>query len=114
MPRPQKIRFVLSQPELQTFGPRDEEQRETVQLTVEEFEAIRLADYVGMDQETGAGQMGISRHTFGRLLGKARKNVAQALVLGRELRIEGGNYECRGSGRRRRQGAGCGRGHGRR
>jgi predicted DNA-binding protein (UPF0251 family) len=75
-----------------------------ITLTVEELEAIRLADFEGLDQETAAGMMGVSRHTFGRILAAARTVVAEALVTSKALRIEGGTFEIRGPRRRRRRG----------
>jgi uncharacterized protein len=83
-----------------------------VLISVEEFEAIRLSDFEHLDQEKAAIMMGVSRHTFGRLLAKARATVADALVTGKELIIEGGNYEIRGRGmKRRRRGRGGGYGN---
>ena len=67
-------------------------------MSVEELEAIRLSDFEHMDQEAAAKMMNISRHTYGRILTNARSTVAQALITGEILRIEGGNYELRGSG----------------
>lgn len=118
MPRPSKTRFVTSHPEVSTFGPCEDKEnigKEVVFITVEEFETIRLSDYECLDQESAAEIMGVSRHTFGRLLANARKLLAKALMSGLILRIEGGNYECRplgsqrGCGRRRGQGRGKGR-----
>jgi uncharacterized protein len=113
MPRPQKTRFVSSYPTIESFIPRDVAVTGTVFITVEEFETIRLSDFEGFDQEKAAAMMGISRHTYGRLLGKARSAVAQALMTAKELRVEGGNFEFRGMGKRRRCGNGGGR-HGHR
>jgi predicted DNA-binding protein (UPF0251 family) len=78
--------------------------REEVILPVEGLETIRLADYQGLDQETAAGMMNVSRQTFGRILAEARAIVADALVMGKVLRIEGGHFEMppRGRGRHRR------------
>ncbi|MEM7825562.1 MAG: DUF134 domain-containing protein [Candidatus Aenigmatarchaeota archaeon] len=66
---------------------------EEVTLTIEELEAIRLKDLEKLDQESSAKKMKISQPTFNRLLDSARKKVAEALVGGKALRIEGGNYE---------------------
>ena len=114
MPRPTKPRFVSAYPVMAAFVPRGITVTGEVLISVEEFEAIRLSDFEHLDQEKAAAMMGVSRHTFGRLLGKARAAVADALVLGKELRIEGGNYEIRGRGRQRRRRGGGGGGHGRR
>jgi len=64
-----------------------------VVLSVEGFEAIRLCDHEQLDHAGAAERMGVSPATFGRVLSKARSIVAEALVLGRRLRIEGGSYE---------------------
>jgi predicted DNA-binding protein (UPF0251 family) len=62
-------------------------------LSVEGYEAIRLADLEALTMENAALRMGVSRHTFGRILAEGRKAVADALVHGRALRIAGGDYE---------------------
>ena len=72
---------------------------ETV-LTVDELEAIRLKDFEGLMQEDGAKRMGISQPTFQRTLASARGKVADALVNGKIIRIEGGDYIIIGRGRR--------------
>jgi len=66
---------------------------EEVQLTVEEAEAIRLKDLEGLEQEEGAEKMNISRPTFQRVLYSARQKIADALLNGKAIRIEGGNFE---------------------
>jgi len=63
---------------------------ETVVLGLDELEAIRLADLEGLYQEEAAERMGISRPTFGRLVGVARRKVADALFHGRALAVTGG------------------------
>ncbi len=59
-------------------------------MTIDELEALRLADALGMYQDEAAARMGISRATFGRIVEAARKKTAEALVHGKSLRIEGG------------------------
>jgi predicted DNA-binding protein (UPF0251 family) len=66
---------------------------EEVVLTVDEFEAIRLADLEGLYQEQAAEKMGVSRQTFGRIVESGHKKVAEVLVKGKALRIEGGEFE---------------------
>jgi len=66
---------------------------EQVELTVDEFEAIRLADMEGLYQEAAAQRMNVSRQTFGRILEAAHKKVADALVNGKALSIAGGSVE---------------------
>jgi len=63
-----------------------------VVLSVDEYEAIRLADYENLKQEEAASRMNISRPTFTRLIDIARKKIAKAIVAGRPIRIEGGDF----------------------
>jgi predicted DNA-binding protein (UPF0251 family) len=107
MPRPRKPRYVQGRPIVDAFIPNRLPPwgREEVVLPVEGLEAIRLGDFQGMDHETAAAMMNVSRQTFGRILGEARTIVADALVMGKVLRIEGGHYHMppMGRGRRRRR-----------
>ena len=64
-----------------------------VYLSVEEAEAIRLKDLEDLDQEQCAGRMNISRSTFQRVLESARRKIADVLLNGKAIRIEGGNFE---------------------
>ncbi|HOP47405.1 MAG TPA: DUF134 domain-containing protein [Desulfobacteraceae bacterium] len=105
MPRPRKLRFVQGRPIVDAFFPSGVPPwgRQEVILPIEGLEAIRLNDYQGLEQETSARMMNISRQTFGRILAEARAIVADALVMGKILRIEGGNFDMppRGRGRHR-------------
>ena len=62
-------------------------------LGVDEFEALRLADFEEISQGAAAEKMGISQPTFNRLLRSARKSLTGAIVNGKAVRIEGGNFE---------------------
>ena len=95
MARPLKCRRVHWQPEFTFFKPQGIPMRalEEVNLTVDEFEAIRLADLEGHYQEQAAQRMGVSRQTFGNIIHSARKKIADSLVNGKAMRIVGGNYE---------------------
>jgi len=90
-----KWRRVASIPEVNYFKPVGIPLRllEEVCLSVEEAEAIRLRDLEGLEQEGCARKMNISRPTFHRVLGTARGKIAQALLKGKAIRIEGGNFE---------------------
>jgi predicted DNA-binding protein (UPF0251 family) len=66
---------------------------EEITLTIDEFEAIRLADLENLYQQQAADKMKISRPTFGRIIESAHKKVAEALVRGKALKIEGGDFE---------------------
>ena len=94
MPRPTKWRRVAFIPEVTYFKPAGIPLRtlEEVGLTVEEAEAIRLKDLESLEQEECAKRMRISRPTFHRVLGSARQKIADALINGKAIRIEGGNF----------------------
>ena len=95
MPRPTKWRRVAFMPEVTYFKPAGIPLRvlEEVCLSVEEAEAIRLKDLDGLEQEECAQKMSISRPTFQRVLSAARQKVADALLNGKAIRIDGGNFE---------------------
>lgn len=99
MPRPQKKRSVRRPPLHAGFKPTGVRARflEDLDLTLDEFEAIRLADYQGKDHSESAGEMGISRSTFSRLVERARNKVARFLIEGRHLRIDGGAVHFQGN-----------------
>jgi predicted DNA-binding protein (UPF0251 family) len=94
MVRPQKSRLVKIDPKISYFKPRGVPMLdlEQVQLTVDELEALRLADFLAMSHEEAGKQMGVSRATFGRIVERARKIVADALIHGKAINVEGGNY----------------------
>ena len=94
MVRPRKDRIVAYNPQVSYFKPRGIPMidLEEVQLTVDEREAIRLADLLDKSHEEAGRCMGVSRATFGRIVQRARKAVADALINGKAIRIEGGNY----------------------
>ena len=94
MPRPIKWRCVGFLPEVSYFKPVGVPTGilEEVCLSVEEVEAIRLKDLEGLEQEECAERMCISRPTVHRMLESARKKVAEALINGKAIRIEGGNF----------------------
>ncbi len=98
MPRPHRRRRVEGPPAIQWFKPVGVPLRdlEEVSLGIDELEALRLADQEGLYQEAAAERMAISRATFGRLVAAARAKVAEALVEGKAIRIEGGPIEMQG------------------
>ncbi len=93
MPRPCRRRLVAGVPQVTYYKPQGVPLRmlEQVVLGIDELEALRLADLEGLSQEEGGQRMNVSRPTFGRIVETARRKVAQALVGGLALRIEGGN-----------------------
>ncbi len=94
MARPTKWRKVEFIPNIQYFAPLDIDTdvlQENI-LRVEELEALRLRDIEGLEQEDCARKMEISRQTFQRILNAAREKVADSLINGKAIRIEGGNF----------------------
>ncbi|MFH1239946.1 MAG: DUF134 domain-containing protein [Candidatus Diapherotrites archaeon] len=105
MPRPRRRRNIGFEPDVVLFKPAGTPafELETVILKMEELEAIRLKDFQEKDQAESAEKMGISQPTFHRLLLSARKKIADALVNGKAIKIEGGHYEFIGSPSQRRR-----------
>ena len=95
MVRPRKCRRVTNVPDVTYFKPAGIPLRslKEVSISVEETEAVRLKDLEGLDQESGANKMNVSRPTFQRILSSARVKLADALLNGKAIRIEGGNFE---------------------
>lgn len=94
MPRPRLCRRVQFNPNVTYFKPRGIPLRELeeVILHVDEYEAVRLKDLEGLEQEECAKKMNISQPTFHRLVLSARKKIADAIVNGKAIKIEGGNF----------------------
>lgn len=102
MPRPCKRRRVCAEPSCGHFGPKDAPKApgQTVTMTLDEFETIRLIDREGRNQEQCAVLMNVARTTVQAIYSSARGKLAECLVDGKELRIEGGDYVlCDGSTR---------------
>ncbi len=108
MPRPIKWRNVCCMPKLNRFGPLDENESEIIiKMTIDEYETIRLIDLEGFTQEEASKQMNVARTTVQGIYIEARKKLADSLVNGKMLIIEGGEYKlCEGD----KKGNGCGRG----
>ncbi len=95
MTRPRKCRRIAFMPGVTYFKPAGIPMRflQEIQLTLEETEAIRLKDIEGLDQAGCAERMNVSRPTVQRILESARKKIADSLLNGKAIRIEGGNVE---------------------
>src|SRR5210317_1975534 len=95
MVRPKKDRLVAFNPKINYFKPRGIPvlDLDEVCLTVDEREAIRLADLLGLSHAEAGERMGVSRATFGRIVQRARKVIADAIINGKAVRVEGGNYQ---------------------
>ncbi len=99
MPRNKKQRMVHRPPLFTSYKPTGirTSELEQIPLSLDEYEAIKLADYMEMDHAEAALEMEISRSTFSRLIEKARKKAAEFLVEGKVLYLEGGNIHFRGN-----------------
>ncbi|NLL89645.1 MAG: DUF134 domain-containing protein [Dehalococcoidales bacterium] len=95
MARPFKCRRIAYIPGITYFKPTGIplDELEEVVLSLEEAEALRLKELEELEQEQGAQKMNVSRPTFQRILAAARQKVADAILNGKAIRIEGGNYE---------------------
>lgn len=92
--RPIKPRIVRNDPKTRQFSPRGRIGRPGYrELKFEELEAIRLADYMGLDQRAASEFMGISQQTFSRVLKNARRSVAEGLVKGEIIKVQGGAFK---------------------
>lgn len=92
--RRKKIRYIQMMPKISQFSPRGKPGRpDEIELKIDEYEAVKLADFQGYDQSQGAKAMGISRPSFGRILRSARKTIANALVNGKIIKIRIGNVQ---------------------
>lgn len=95
MPRPPKCRCVELMPGATFFQPQGVPlgHLEEVCLAIEEMEAIRLKDLEELEQEECAERMHVSRATFQRVLESARRKIAEALINGKAIHVDGGNFE---------------------
>ena len=92
MPRPQKSRRICCYPDYWSFAPDRDTANDTVTLSLDEFETIKLIDYSGMTQEQCAAEMKVARTTVTAIYDTARKKIAKAMVEGGRIVISGGNY----------------------
>lgn len=95
MSRPEKNRKISQPPIMKGFKPYGipKCKLETLQLTLEEYESIRLVNYERLPQKEAAVLMNVSRPTLTRIYNKALKNISKAFIEGKAIVIEGGNYE---------------------
>ncbi len=94
MVRPTKWRKIENMPAIAYFVPANRENRQIPEnsLKIEELEALRLKDLLGLEQGECADKMEVSRQTFQRILLSAREKIADSLVNGKAIHIEGGNF----------------------
>lgn len=92
MPRPIRSRKISQLPEYRSFSPDDIAANESIEMTVDEFEVLRLLDGEGLNQEECAERICVSRTTVTYIYESARKKISEMLVYGKRLLIIGGNY----------------------
>jgi predicted DNA-binding protein (UPF0251 family) len=108
-PRPLRLRKVSNPPVISGFKPygskKNQVRSESIFLHLEEYEALRLCDYELLNHQQAATSMAVSRPTLTRIYSKARKKIAEALVFGKQIIIEGGKiyfdsewYSCKSCG----------------
>lgn len=108
MSRPRKWKRVYFVPRNHVFGNiNDFSNQETIIMLVEEFEAIRLIDWEGLNQEECAKEMNVARTTVQKLYQDARVKIANCLVNGHRLKIEGGSYQLHENAKEFYGGSGC-------
>jgi len=92
MSRPCRCRRVRCRPDTNYFKPRGIplDNLEEVNLTLDELEALRLADWEGLYQNDAANKMNISRQTFGNIINSAHKKIADVVLHAKALKISGG------------------------
>lgn len=91
--RPKKRRLVRANPKISQFSPRGKPGRpDEMDLALDEFEVIRLVDYMGFDQKEAAKSMLLSQQSISRILKRARKKLANAIINGNIIKIEEVHY----------------------
>lgn len=95
MPRPKKVKNVSFEPEVTYFKPRGVPLKnlEEIELTIDELETLRLSNIEKMSQKDAAEIMNVHQSTFQRTLSRANEKIANALVFGKAIKINGGNYK---------------------
>ncbi len=98
MARTPRCRRIRGYPDYWSFAPQDEGQAEAIEMTLDEYECIRLMDREKLTQEQCAERMGVARTTVTNIYENARTKLAEALVDGKILRIGGGSYQLEDQG----------------
>ena len=87
--RPKKPRNIENEPQIRRFSPRGQIGRPgEIDIPIDGYEALRLADFIGLSQKEAAASMGISQQTYSRVLKKARKALIEGIVLGHIINIK--------------------------
>ena len=92
MPRPKRCRRINGYPSFWSFAPENSEPSVTIDLTLAEYESVRLIDYQKLTQEECADAMCVSRATVAGIYDSARSKISDAMINGKRIRITGGAY----------------------
>ena len=95
MVRPKRFRRIFMKPQIMIFSPESLDNSKLghpIKIKLDEFEAVRLRDYKNINQQKSAEIMNVSQPTFHRILNTAREKIAKALIEGKIIKIEGGDY----------------------
>ena len=103
MVRPRKCRRIFQEPSIRSFKPDWDKTvipTNSLEITEDELESVRLNDYEGFKQQEIGELMGVSQPTLNRILKSARKKISEALIKGKKIEIKGGNsmknkYHCK-------------------
>ncbi|MFH1394590.1 MAG: DUF134 domain-containing protein [Candidatus Omnitrophota bacterium] len=91
--RPQKKKIIHEQPRIDHFSPKGRpEFPDEIELSIEEYESVRLSDFMRLQQKQAAEMMGISQQSFSRIIRAARSKIADAIVNAKVIHIKGGNF----------------------
>ncbi len=92
MARPRKNRRICSIPDAKKFN-KSYGSKDTIDITVDEYETVRLIDYVGLTQQECAKQMQVARSTITAIYDSARYKISDSIVNGKALEVDGGDFE---------------------
>ncbi|MCF7923739.1 MAG: DUF134 domain-containing protein [Candidatus Izimaplasma sp.] len=114
MSRPNKPRMIYEMPRYHMYGPKGKRANslDKISLLIDEYETIRLMDQLGLTQEQTSKKMGVARTTVQRIYNNARKKIADSIINGKILVIEGGDYifcegkDCKHGQKQHRRGKG--------
>lgn len=93
MARPRKRRRVCSLPSYERFGPLEHDNRCFINMSIDEYETIRLIDYEELTQEEASTRMNVARTTVQAIYASARKKISVSFIEGKSIVVEGGDFE---------------------
>lgn len=91
MARPRKDRHICSVPTKMNFNKGNK--KDAVSITVDEYETVRLIDYVGLTQQECAKQMQVARSTITSIYDNARYKISDSIINDKPLNVDGGDFK---------------------